>query len=58
MTIVRQVKSPGGRWFRIEQNGTTFLVRPKGARKGGPSEEAFSSLTAALDRVNRDRPPE
>lgn len=54
--IVRQMKSPAGRWFRIEQTGTTFVTRPKGGRKGGREEEAHASLDAAIDRVNRDRP--
>ena len=56
--IVRMMKSPAGTWFRIEQTGATFVTRPKGQRRGGQYEEAHSSLAAAIDRVNRDRPPE
>lgn len=57
--IVRQMKAPhSGRWFRIEQDGETFTVRPKGGRKGGREETVHLSLHAALDRVNGDRPPE
>lgn len=55
--IVRQMKSPAGRWFRIEQIGTTFVTRPKGRPEGRTrEEESHSSLDAAIDRVNRDRP--
>ena len=56
--IVRWMKSPAGRWFQIEQNGTTYVTRPKGGRRGGREEESFSTLAAAMDRVNRDRPTE
>jgi hypothetical protein len=51
------MKSPAGRWFRIEQIGTTFVTRPKGRPEGRTrEEESHSSLDAAIDRVNRDRP--
>jgi len=51
--ITRQMKGGDARWWKIEQTGSIFIVRPKGSRRGGAEEESFSSLAAAIDRINR-----